>query len=431
MTSRKLSLAAATLINLNIMVGSGIFINTVLLAHFAGSYGALTYLIVGILILPLILSFSRLALIHRGGSLYQYGASLGPLHGFLSTWSYFLAKLASCAVAIHVCSSLLQTVFPPLASYTTLFIDSIIVALFTLLNTLHAHIGKRIQIIFLAGKLLPIVTILGAGLYALIFAPSVLPSTNTPFLWFSIVSGIPFVLYAFMGFEASCGLNHRLAHPERDSSRALLIAYLLGVVITTLFQFFFSYLIPSLGSLTNYLHAFPTLLSTCTFCSSGIQYSAVLLLHSGIAASAAGVAFGIMYTNSWNLYELISRKHLPRRMAWLGTVYHDTPQACVIIEGIIVMAFLIIAGGNIMLLQQLAACGVVYTYLVSSYALTQLEHSARYIVSWCGVLSCIVLFAACIRNFFINGIVPLLLFIGMIMVGIVLFRYNAPSLNES
>jgi amino acid transporter len=435
MTSPKLSLTAATFINLNIMVGSGIFINTVLLAHLAGSYGALTYLTVGILILPLLLSFSRLATIHRGGSLYTYGASLGSVHGFLGTWSYFLAKLASCAVALHVCVSLLQTIFPWLAQFSPLVLDSIFITLFTILNTLHAHIGKRIQIVFLAGKLLPIATIIIAGLYALLTASSsaALPlSGSSPFSWFNIVSGIPFVLYAFMGFEASCGLNHRLAHPERDSSRALMLSYSLGVIITTLFQLCFSYLVPTLGQLPSYLAAFPAFIAGCTACSSSLQLLAITLLHSGIAASAAGVAFGIMYTNSWNLYELISRGHFHRRAAWLGKVYHDTPRACVIIEGMIVLIFLLMTQGKIIILQQLAACGVVYAYFVSICALAVRESGMQRIIPACGIVSCMCLLAACIRNFVLNGLMPLFLFAGIIATGLLLFRAHQPrEINES
>ena len=52
--SQKLSLFSAILININIMLGSGIFINTAVLTQQAGSLGALVYPIVGLLLFPLL-----------------------------------------------------------------------------------------------------------------------------------------------------------------------------------------------------------------------------------------------------------------------------------------------------------------------------------------------------------------------------------------
>ncbi|HVX00234.1 MAG TPA: hypothetical protein VHA52_07355, partial [Candidatus Babeliaceae bacterium] len=113
----KLSLCAAILINLNIMLGSGIFVNTVLLAQTAHSLGAFAYLLVGIALLPLIFTISYLVKLYPTGTFYDFAASVNPLIGFISSWSYFTAKLASCALGIHVCVSLLQTIFPLLGQF--------------------------------------------------------------------------------------------------------------------------------------------------------------------------------------------------------------------------------------------------------------------------------------------------------------------------
>src|SRR5947207_2039306 len=106
----KLSLPAAILINTNVMVGSGIFINTVLLAKNAGGLSPLSYALVGLLLLPLILSISKLARHHCGGNFYTYGSNIHPTVGLLTAWCYFIGKLASCTLGIHVGVSLLQTI---------------------------------------------------------------------------------------------------------------------------------------------------------------------------------------------------------------------------------------------------------------------------------------------------------------------------------
>ncbi len=58
--TQKLSLPAAILININIMLGAGIFINTPDLAQRAGWLGFLAYALIGILMFPLILTIAEL-----------------------------------------------------------------------------------------------------------------------------------------------------------------------------------------------------------------------------------------------------------------------------------------------------------------------------------------------------------------------------------
>ena len=85
----KLSLREAILININIMLGAGLFINMNLLSQNAGILGAFSYIIIGLLMLPLIVSMMQLLKIHPSGGLYTFGLKeLHPFAGFLSAWSY-------------------------------------------------------------------------------------------------------------------------------------------------------------------------------------------------------------------------------------------------------------------------------------------------------------------------------------------------------
>ena len=112
-TEKKLSLPTAILINLNIMMGGGIFINTVELAKRTGLFSGFMYPLIGILILPLILAISQLIKMHPSGGFYVFAQKeINPFIGFLSTWSYFIAKLASASLMIHVSMSLLTQIFP-------------------------------------------------------------------------------------------------------------------------------------------------------------------------------------------------------------------------------------------------------------------------------------------------------------------------------
>ena len=57
--NRTLSLSAAIIININIMLGAGIFVNTVELAKRAGILGGFAYIIIGIMMLPLVVDVTN------------------------------------------------------------------------------------------------------------------------------------------------------------------------------------------------------------------------------------------------------------------------------------------------------------------------------------------------------------------------------------
>ena len=81
------------------------------------------------------MAIAQLLKLHgQSGTFYDFGRSVTPFFGFLSSWSYFTAKLCSAALGIHVCLSFLQKIFPALQAIPIIPFDMLIIALFTLLN---------------------------------------------------------------------------------------------------------------------------------------------------------------------------------------------------------------------------------------------------------------------------------------------------------
>lgn len=215
----KLSLLSAILININIMLGSGIFINTVLLAGTAGALGAFVYVIVALLILPLIAIMANLLRYFPNGTLYEFGKSLTPLLGFLSSWGYFTAKLATSALGIHVFVTLVQQLLPTLASFSPFIFDGAFLLLFMYLNTLNMRIGRSIQYAFIFLKFIPITFVIIASLF--LFTGAMY--TPSEFIWAGVPAAIPFVLFAFSGFEASASLSSSIENSEKNAPRAIII----------------------------------------------------------------------------------------------------------------------------------------------------------------------------------------------------------------
>ena len=153
----KLTLWQAVLINVNIMFGTGIFINTVNLAQIAGFFGFISYSLVALILLPLIFSIAALLKIHPKGGFYTYAAKeLSPFFGFISSWSYFISKLSSATLLIHVFSLLIQTIILPLQSIDTFILDFIIIAFFVWINHYCLQTGAHISYLFFFLKLIPL-----------------------------------------------------------------------------------------------------------------------------------------------------------------------------------------------------------------------------------------------------------------------------------
>lgn len=422
---KKLSLPAAILININIMLGGGIFINTVELAKRTGFLSSFMYPLMGLLIIPLILVITQLLKIHPSGGFYIFAKEeISPFAGFVSTWSYFIAKLASAMLMIHISLSLIMQIFPILQHLGSVyFFDFLVLTLFIFLNTLNLKTGSHIQMGFLTFKLLPVLFVIGAGsLWFFSESPA-----NFQIIWDGIPSSIPLVLYAAMGFEAICALSNQIKDGERNGPKSIFISVTVVMTLVFLFQFFFYYMLgTNLAAQTNYLGAFPTLLHTLFPMSPILVNKLHSFFHFAIALSALGGCYGILYSNNWNLYILAQHKHIFFSPHFLKLNRHTIPIICLLAEWAICIIFLIITAGSQLSLQQTAALGTAITYTMCVLALwfryAKLAHSWKEkIIPTAGFFSCAILITACMRNFLISGIAPLLGFFILLAGGLVMY----------
>jgi len=393
----KLSLAAAILINVNIMVGVGLFINATLLSKTAEALSPLVYFIVGLAILPAILTFAKLLAVHKGGTFYDFCSTLHPTIGFIAGMTYFTGKLSAMALKIHVFTSFIQLAIPALAAIPALLIDLTIVLLFTFLNAQDIKTGRSVQFGFLMLKLIPVLFAIISGF--ILFNASHFTENLVPF--FRVAGSIPFALYAFAGAEACCSLSSKIENPEKNGPRAILISYAIGVFVTVLFQLmFYGALGPLLGGLESYTYAYPALLKKLFTNGEHIRRIVSTLLAVGIACSSIGSAYGGMYSNIWNLYQLAERKVIPAAGAFQWLNKNRMPVLVVIAEGVIVVAYLLLTGGNQIPLQQISAFGITLTYTLSMLAFIRYMRKQKTysIIPFLALGSCSLLAISLIRN---------------------------------
>lgn len=430
MSSGKLSLSAAIFINLNIMVGAGLFVNTVVLSQRAGAAGFLVYPIVGICMLPLIAGIAQLLDLYPSGGFYSFAkAGLGEPFAFLSTWSYFVAKLASCSLMLFVSARFLQQLIPLLKPIATLHIAFTILALFTILNLLRFTIGVSIQTFFLFAKCIPILFIICSGFY--LFDIQALDYTN--FLFAGVPTSIPFALYSLAGFEASCSLSRNIENARINAPKAIYYSFFLVLFIACLFQFLvFINIHEVLENLENYTQVFPYILGKLNF-NQGLSAATHNLLSFALGVSALGGAYGILFSNSWNIFELAQNQHLFFSSFIKKQNRFLIPVGCVLIESALCVMYLLLTLGNQIPLQQTASLGVTFAYTLSILSLLaifmhQKASLKNLFMPILGLGTCLLFIGACLQSFMINGIASMYLFIAILGFGI--FMYSVKTIMK-
>jgi amino acid transporter len=414
--SHSIQFAPAILITLNIMLGSGLFMNTTELALRAGSLGFLAYIVVGLLMLPLVIGMAKLVELHPSGGFYTFAAQeLYPLLGFFSAWTYFVGKLASASLMIHTAIVLIQAIFPLVAAVNTLLLDCLLITLFCMLNTLNVRIGSFIQYFFFCAKSIPII-----ALFVAVVSWINPASIADNFIWTGIPATLPLVLYAILGFEAACSLSSKIENARVNAPRIMLISYAIIISLSSLYQFSaYALFGDDLLKMKSFLDVFSALARILS--PEGAMYLQAVL-YCAIAASALGAAYGILYSNLWNLYALAQNNHTWCKSFLITMNGHCIPVACVLMEGIICCLYIGISRGAQVPLQQISAFGVVLAYTVSAsalwYAVKRNAIQLSALIPFLSLANCFILSGVCCTYLLRGGSLALYLFFGLLMLGL-------------
>ncbi len=403
---RKLSLLEAVFINTNIMLGTGTFVNTAMLAKTVGALGSLLYLGIGLLMLPLSFCFARLARISPTGSFYGFGSSLGNYWSFISMWSYFFGKLASASLSIHVFIVFFQKTIPFLQSFPTIALDCFLILFFSTLNLLDVKTGGKIQYLFLSAKILPILFVIFSGFHYV----NIINIQAPHLLWDGIPVALPLILFCFLGFEASCSLSRVVDQPEKNIPRAIIISFCLVLSFIFLYQtIFYMSMGIDLGNAKGYVEIFPLLLSKVMPTSADVIAP---FISTTIAIAALGGAYGILYTNPWNLYVLAENNTIPKASWFTQLNKYSIPYLCVIIEGILCCCYVLWLKGAQIPLQYTATLSCIITYTISVLGLMKMQPS---LLAFFGLITCATTCFFSIRGFLHTNIMPLIV-LGVILV---------------
>ncbi len=415
----KLSLFAAIFVNINIMLGTGVFINTVVLPQKVGALAPLLYGVAGLLMLPLALSMARLMDYYQEGTFYNFGSALSTYWGFISTWSYFVGKLATPTLGIHVFSTLLQKSISLFASYSVFTIDAAIIILFVILNMFSGRVGQRIQYFFIFTKSMPLLFAIGVGLWYFDFINVAAPSV----IWEGVPLALPLVIFCYLGFEVTCSLSKVIENPQKNASKAIMYSFFIVMALLMLYQFlFYSTLGASLTAQASFVDAFPLLIQKA-FPSLLPILSPLLSL--AIATSALGGAYGLLYSNAWNLHTLAQHQYLPASKAFATCNSFNIPYLCILAEGILCFCYLALTKGSQVPLQYTSVLSCMASYAISVVSLNKVSRSW---ISMLGMISCSIGIFFCVRGFIFTNLAPFYFFMSILALGTALYLVKRHAL---
>ncbi len=429
-----ISLSMAVLINLNIMLGAGIFINTTVLARTAGFLGFVGYGIIAIFMLPLILCIARLLFLHPSGGFYTFGAKeISSFAGFLSTWSYFVGKIASCILMIHVSSSIALTYIPHQLCINHYMLDLIILTVFIFLNTMNVTIGNIIQKTLVSLKSIPIFTAIIIGILSCRKA-HIMPED---LVWTGIPSLLPIVLYSALGFEAACSLSSRIQNAQKNAARAVIISFGLAMGVAALYQlsFYISVGHP-LATLPNYRYVFPALFQPWLLADHRMGMILIGLMSLAIIFSALGGSYSIIFSNTWNLHTLALHNHTFFAPSLLELNRHGIPWLCVVVQGCIAALYLYVCKGAQIPLQQISNIGSIIAYTISVISLLMLyvrsssSSLSSYVLVISALISCITLASGCIFSLLSKNCYIFVTFMAVVLFGVGMFVVTKPRLSK-
>jgi APA family basic amino acid/polyamine antiporter len=359
--AKKISFGAAVLMNINIIVGGGIYLYPQLMAQQAGNLSFLGWLLAGLLLLPVALTIAQAARIFPGeGGFYNYcTTALGEDAGFIANWAYLLGYMGTAAT---LTSAVRDKLIDPVGitfikDYPIVFYFAFVLFL-ALLNMVNIKLISRIQSTITLLKLIPLMLML--GLVYLYWNPSFDYQLGR----ISDLGGtLPLALFGFFGFESCCNISHHIRGGTKQAFKVVLIAFSASVLLYTIFHLGILHIMGGSALATQGVHAFPNFMG---FSAATASILATLLLID-MLLSFSNTAYGASLNNITNL-NLLARQGLLFKSKFLAKLNtQNMPAHAALVYAAFTIALIVFVPNTITLtaITNIGVCSTLLLTLIS------------------------------------------------------------------
>lgn len=402
---RTIGLFSAILININVIVGSGIFINVYPLMQCGGTGSFIAYFLAALFLLPVVMVLAVLAVQQpESGGLYVYTRTyLNPFVGFLCGWGYFLGKSISVGLMANVMVSVFERIFPLLLVVPHIVLVAALLIVLAGLNIGGASIQGSAQRVFILAKVLPVLSVLVLlacyGRAVSISFEQV--SVN------SLSAIVPIAVFAMVGFEVTCTIAHFFINPSYTIPRAAVGGFVIVAAILGAFQYTIGALLP-----VSLLESLPGLPAAALSAVAGVYVPSVVLFSQFLTAcvytSILGGAFGILTSNCWNLHRLAAQGHVPGARWLTRLTPGQVPWVSLLVEVVIAVSSVAITTNQVSL-QKMSILSVIFAFCCAMLAAVfARDTSGNYLVNRLLVIAALIstmtLFSVTLHQVFLHGV---------------------------
>lgn len=241
-------------VSLGSIIGSGWLLGALTAAKVAGPASLLSWILAAIMLAVLALIHAELGAAYpvAGGTARFPYFAFGNLAGFVAGWSAWLQAVAIAPIEVEASISYLESTQFAKAhlrmlhsdgtlNYTGLLIAALAMALFTMVNLLGAKLlsdSNSVTVIWkTAIPLLTVVVLITLNFHLSNFHAG---GGFAPFGGHGVFAALPAgVVFALQGFEQCVQMAGEAKDPQRDISRAVIAAMLVGSVVYILLEICF------------------------------------------------------------------------------------------------------------------------------------------------------------------------------------------------
>lgn len=235
-------------ININSVIGAGIFGLPALVAARAGDFSPWAFLIGGLLVFTIVLCFAWAASMFRatGGAIVYASYAFGPFIGFQTGWLAYLSRVAAMGANTNLLVTYASWFWAPLDSdpYRAIAL-TILISSLTWLNVAGVKNSVGITYIFTVLKLLPLSLLILFGLGNV--EVSTLMGADFPELS-GFGETLLILLYAYVGFEGTTVTAGEGQSPRKDLPGALINTIVFIGVLYFLIQVVSVFTLPGLAT---------------------------------------------------------------------------------------------------------------------------------------------------------------------------------------
>ncbi|MDF7639244.1 amino acid permease [Lactobacillus sp. ESL0791] len=233
---------------IGIMIGSGIFyIGSYVLerSNMSMGYALLAWLLAGLVTLLGSLCFAELGAMNPAtGGIYVYlSDAFSPVVGYMFTFQSIVIGGPGSIAAIAIALPMALKTFFAFDYWTVKLLAIGLIVVFTIINYFGVNVGQMVQNFFTVLKVLPLVIIIGLGIFWGKFSPDLSLSmhnagTNNIFSLISMVSfAVIASLWAYEGWTNLNTVAGEMKNPQKNLPKALILSVGFTTLVYTLFNF--------------------------------------------------------------------------------------------------------------------------------------------------------------------------------------------------